>query len=141
MTTRTAPNPASSSVVAWDRRRYWLLTGLLLFTMGYSAVWTLVDPQGSYEGAERLGFPGFIAAYPLAMVKLAAIVVIVWRRWPVLTLFAYAGFLYDLVLALLGHIGADDFPYGLVAVLGLVFWCGAFWVERDRVTHEGLSKA
>jgi hypothetical protein len=37
-----------------------------------------------------------------------------------------------MVLALMAHVHEDDFPSGWPAVFGLVVWCAAFWVERDR---------
>ncbi|MGL5826404.1 MAG: DoxX family protein [Nocardioides sp.] len=136
MTVNSESTKSRSSSVGWNKPRYWLLTGLLVFMMGYSALWTLVDPQGTYDNTEKLGFPGFIGTYPLAAAKIAAVVVIVWRRWPVLTIFAFAGLIYDVSLALMAHIYEGDFPSGWLAVLGVVIWCGAFWAERDRVAHE-----
>jgi hypothetical protein len=122
--------------MSWNRWRYWLPTGLLCLIFVVSAALSLLDPETTRQTTTELGFPAFIGTYPLAVAKLAAVVVILWRRWPTLRLFAFAGLLYDMVLALMAHIHEEDFPSGWLAVFGLVVWCGAFWVERDRSARE-----
>lgn len=63
------------------------------------------------------------------MAKLAGVVTILWGRFRTLVLFAFAGFLYDLLLASGSHIAQDD-PQLALAALGLVLWAGAFGVDR-----------
>jgi hypothetical protein len=132
--TRTRP-------AAWNRRRYWIITGLFCLMFLVSVALTAVDPEGTRTGTEKLGYPVYIATYPLAAAKLAGVAVILWRRWPTLRVFAFAGFLYDLILAVSAHIHERDFPYGWLAVFGLGLWCGAYWVERDRVVTESATHA
>ena len=120
----------------WNRPRYQIITGLFCTIFIVSVALTIFDPAGTRVGTERLGFPVYIALYPLALAKLAAVVVILWRRWPTLRIFAFAGLLFDMVLALMAHIHEGDFPAGWLAVFGLVVWCGAFAVERERTAAE-----
>jgi hypothetical protein len=66
------------------------------------------------------------------------VLTILWGRWTTLTLFAFAGFLYDLVLALGAHIAHQD-PQGFLAAAGLVIWAGAFLTDRLGFRHAGRS--
>jgi DoxX-like family len=113
-------------------RLYWVALGLFTVMFAYSAIWSLVDPSGTKVQTAKLGYPGYLAVYPLALSKLAGLVVIHLRRWRTLTHFAFAGFLFDLLLALAGHIHTRDFPYGWLAVLGLVLWAAAFTMDAKR---------
>jgi hypothetical protein len=106
--------------------------GLLCLVFVASAALTIADPNGTRVTSAELGFPTFLAVYPLAAAKLAAVVAILWRKSKVLTHFAFAGLLYDMLLALGGHIDANDFPAGFLAVFGLIVWGFAFWVSEQR---------
>jgi hypothetical protein len=97
-----------------------------------SAALSAFDPDGTRVTSAKLGFPTFLAVYPLAAAKLAAVVAILWRKSKVLTHFAFAGLLYDMLLALGGHIDAKDFPAGYLAVFGLIVWVFAFRASEQR---------
>lgn len=127
----TGPAPSSWGT-SRQRRLYWFVTGLFCAVFLVSALLTFVDPEGTREATARLGFPPFIGTYPLALAKLAGVAAILWRRSTTLITFAFAGFLYDLVLALTAHVYENDFPNGWLAVFGLVVWCGAYRLERRR---------
>jgi hypothetical protein len=129
MSTSTAPSRISSSA-GW---KYWLPIGLLCLIFLVSFTLTTVDPDASRVASTKLGFPTFLAVYPLAAAKLAAVVAILWRKSKVLTHFAFAGLLYDLLLALGGHIDANDFPAGYLAVFGILVWVFAFRASEQRV--------
>lgn len=128
--------PTVSPTPTWNHRRYWIVTGLFCAIFVVSAALTFLDPSGTREATAELGFPAYIGTYPLALAKLAAVFVILSRRWPTLRMFAFAGLLFDIVLALSAHIYEGDFPYGWLAVFALVMWCAAFAVDRERTAAE-----
>lgn len=132
MTPSSSPASDASPAATWHRRRYWIVTGLFCGVFIVSALLTLFDPEGTRRQTAELGYPVYIATYPLAAAKIAGVVAILSRWSPTLTMFAFAGFLFDLILAGAAHVYERDFPYGWLAVFGLVLWCAAFWVERDR---------
>lgn len=136
---RIATHGSDSSLepATWNRRAYWVAMGLFTVMFAYSAIWSLVDRSGTEIQAAELGYPGYLAVYPLAVAKLAGLVVILSRRSRTLTHFAFAGFLFDLLLALAGHIRNDDFPNGWLAVLGLVIWTAAFAADTRRAAVDG----
>jgi hypothetical protein len=115
--------------------KYWLPISLLCLVFLFSAGLTIADPKGTRVASAKLGFPTFLAVYPLAAAKLSAIVAILFRKSKVLTHFAFAGLLYDMLLALGGHIHAKDFPAGYLAVFGLIVWVFAFMASEQRTDH------
>jgi hypothetical protein len=109
---------------------YWLPTGLFCVLFLASATLSLGDLEGTRAAMRDLGYPTYML-YPQAIAKLLGIGVILtgWSR--TLTALAYAGFLYDLLLALAGHIHERE-AFGWVALLGLLLWLWAFWADRRR---------
>lgn len=130
MSSTNVSAPASPSSRAWNRRLVWIATGLFTLMFVYSGVWSLVDPEGTRQTMIDLGFPVYFL-YPQAVAKLVGIAVILWGRSRTLSGLAFAGFLYDLLLALGAHIAEGD-PDVWLAVFGLVVWGGAFWADRQR---------
>lgn len=106
------------------------MTGLFCLMFVYSAVWSLVDLQGTQVQTRDLGFPDYFVI-PQSIAKLLGIAAILSRRSRTLTNLAFAGFLYDLLLALGAHI-ANRETWGFVAAFGLVLWGAAFWADRRR---------
>jgi hypothetical protein len=95
-----------------------------------SVLLTVVDYDGTIAQLRDLGFPTYFA-WPQAAAKLLGVVAVLTRRSRTLALFAYAGFLFDMLLALAAHV-AEREPYALVAVAGLVIWGFAFAADRRR---------
>ena len=56
---------------------------------------------------ESIGFPAWIL-YPLAVAKILGVIAIITKKSVVLKEWAYAGFLYTLLLAITGHSIAND---------------------------------
>lgn len=110
------------------RNLYWTATVLFGLLFIGSAILGVVDPQASYDEYRHLEFPAWIL-YPLSLLKVLGIVAIVWNGSKTLKNFAFAGFLYDLLLALGGHIAQQEIKV-LLAVFGLVLWAFAFVMDR-----------
>jgi hypothetical protein len=116
-----------------DRRLHLVVTGLFVAIFLYSAVWALVDPAGTRIDNVDLGFPAYMV-YPLAIAKLAGLAVILLGGSRTLTDLAFAGFLYDLLLALSAHVVQRDPARGLIAAAALVVTVAAWWIDRQRST-------
>ncbi|MEM9072936.1 MAG: DoxX family protein [Myxococcota bacterium] len=106
------------------RAVYWISTILLCLLMTMSAgmyLRSLIFGEGAIAGVfERLGYPGYLPL-PLAIAKLLGIAAILTKRFRRLTEWAYAGFFFDLVLAVSAHIAVGDGGYVLSGT-GLVLW-------------------
>lgn len=119
-----------SSAATLSPRIYWLATGLFCFMFIVSVLLTIFDLPGTIRQMLDLGFPVYLI-WPQTVAKVLGVVAILSRRSRTLTNLAFAGFLYDLILALFAHI-AERETYGLVAAFGLVLWGFAFWADRRR---------
>jgi len=87
---------------------YWAATGLvaLVYLGGATFYITAHDMvAGMYEG--MLKYPTYII-WPLAILKIVAAVVILWRPTTFLSDFAYAAMFWHLLLAASAHIAVGD---------------------------------
>lgn len=96
---------------------YWLSTGIILFLLTWAAIsyHVIHDTQAGYF--EAFGYPTYLV-YPLAWLKIVAILVIVTHRYNDLRDMVYAAYFLNMILALVGHIIYGDF-FGH-ALVGLV---------------------
>ena len=86
---------------------YWISTGLLcaLFIMGAMMyIFNYPRAEGFFIS---LGFPTWII-YPLATVKILGVITILTRKSNFLKELAYAGFLFDALLAFFAHLMVSD---------------------------------
>ncbi|MEX0275244.1 MAG: DoxX family protein [Flavobacteriaceae bacterium] len=97
---------------------YWVATGLLSVLMLFSAGMYFFKHGMVRETFMDLGYPTYII-YPLAILKIAGLVVIWSKKFKALKEWAYAGFFFDFVLALAAHLMVNDGEY-LPALLAMV---------------------
>lgn len=89
---------------------YWVSTALVLFAMSWSVIMYHLTIEGVPNFFEVYGYPGYVK-YPLAYLKLIAILVIVSNRFNNLKEMVYAAYFINLVMATAGHlIGGDGVP-------------------------------
>jgi DoxX-like family len=107
---------------------YWVATGLFCLLFTGSILLTFGDLQGSYDEFQHLGFPVW-TVYFLGIAKILGLIAILSNKSKTLKDFAFAGFLYDLLLALGGHIAAQEIKV-LLALFGIALWIFAFVMDR-----------
>lgn len=90
-----------------NKKLYWISTGLLCLTMLLSAASYLFLYNRVSEIFTAFGYPTFII-YPLAIAKFLGVVAILSRKSEMLKEWAYAGFFFDFMIALLTHINVGD---------------------------------
>ncbi|MGL5810586.1 MAG: DoxX family protein [Nocardioides sp.] len=110
-------------------RAYWLAVGVFTAVFLGSAILTLGDLEASYAVYRRLGFTAEWQVFFNGIGKLLGLLAILHNRSHTLKLFAYAGFLVDLLLALCAHLARME-PDVLLAVGGLGVWALAFGMDR-----------
>jgi len=103
---------------------YWVVTLLMCGLFLYSAQMYFRNTEAVKGFFEALHFPTYIVI-PLAIAKIAGIIVILTNFSSVLREWAYAGFFYDVILATAAHYDAG---HGLI---GLSFY-GIFLVLGSR---------
>lgn len=110
------------------KRLYYV--AIILFSILFigSVLLSVIDAEGSYEEYANLSFPSWIH-YPLVIAKTLGVIVILTSKSRRLKDFAFAGFLYDILLAIGGHLYVGEL-YVIVAFTGLVIWIFAFIMDR-----------
>lgn len=123
-----------------DSVLYWIPTVLLALVFFASFTLGFTDLPFTISEQERLGFPGWsvIPSDILKFLGAATLLVnaLTNNRFSTLTYFALAGFLYDMLLALGGHIATSD-PGIVVAIVGLTVWVFAFIAHQRRFATNG----
>lgn len=107
-----------------DKIIYWVSTGLLCAVFTFSAMMYLFNYSRATGFFESLGFPTWLV-YPLAILKILAILAILTKKSKFLKELAYAGFMFDAILALAAHLIVADgeFMAAVIAiVMGTVSW-------------------
>ncbi len=97
---------------------YRIATGMFSLLMLFSASMYLFQNDLAAEAFTNLGFPTYII-YPLAALKILGLIAIWSRKSELLKEWAYAGFVFELLLATSAHINANDGGFG-GALVGLV---------------------
>jgi len=93
-----------------DKIIYWISTGYVLFAMMWSFVMYHVRHEFASAFFEMLGYPTYIV-YPLAWLKLMAVIVILTNRYSDLKEWVYAAYFFNVLLATSGYINAGQlFP-------------------------------
>ena len=107
---------------------YYITTGLLTLLMLFSASMYLFTHEMAQQAFTSLGFPVYII-YPLAIAKILGLIAIWTNLSPRLKEWAYAGFAFDTMLAVVAHLSANDGQFagalvGLLLVLASSFFYG-----------------
>ena len=101
-----------------NRIIYWIATGLFSLLMVFSASMYLFTHDIAVENFTRLGFPTYLI-YLMAGAKLLGVVALLTGLSTLLKEWAYAGFTFNMLLAVSAHLNAGDGEFA-GAALGLV---------------------
>ena len=111
-----------------DKIIYWAATGLLSLMMLASAGMYLFNYAQVSEVFLALGYPAYLVT-PLAVLKILGVIAILSKQSPILKNLAYAGFMYDFLLAASAHVNAGDGEF-LPALVALVLLGASFLYDR-----------
>ena len=103
---------------------FYASTGLLSALMLFSAGMYFFNHDMVVEMFTSLGYPPYII-YPLGIAKILGVIAIWVRKSPALTEWAYAGFFFDIVLALTAHLMVQDGAHG-TAVVALILFTASY---------------
>jgi len=110
---------------------YWVATGLFALHMGFTVYAQLNMPQVA-EAFTRLGFPSYFRV-ELSYAKIAGILVLLAPMAPArLKEWAYAGFTFTLVSALIAHLSIGEGPeaWGFAVFAGVVLAVSYFFWRK-----------
>ena len=86
---------------------YWAVTGLFSLMILGGASMYLFNTEMVATNFTKLGYPTHLI-YPLAILKILGITAILTKKSQTLKEWAYAGFFFNLSLAVMAHINAGD---------------------------------
>ncbi|MHA1567333.1 MAG: DoxX family protein [Alphaproteobacteria bacterium] len=101
---------------------YWVATGLVaLVYLGGAGMYIFAHDMVVGMYTNLLNYPSYLV-WPLAILKIVAVVVIVWRPSIFLSDFAYAAMFWHLLLAVSAHLSAGDpgWPPAVVTLVALI---------------------
>jgi hypothetical protein len=112
---------------------YWILTALFLLPMAGSGVPELLigGPAATAATFVHLGYPLYLMRI-LGLAKVLGAVAIVTNRSRTLAEWAYAGFVFDLVAAVLSHLIAGDGVLVAAPATVLMFVLGSYRLHSKR---------
>ena len=113
---------------------YRIATGLLTLLMTFSATMYFAKYEMVQGVFGELGFPTFII-YPLAVAKYLGLIAIWSNKSKMLKEWAYAGFFFDVLLAIGAHLNVNDGGEG-AAIAGLVFVVVSYFYDRKVHPRE-----
>lgn len=100
---------------------YWASLAFIIVRVGPGAVQYFIDPDKFGGFFETLGFPMWVM-YVLGVFKILGILVLLFVRWGSLKEWAYAGFMFNFLLALGAYLAQDQGKgWGLVILLVVLF--------------------
>ncbi|MCK8520428.1 DoxX family protein [Aquimarina sp. D1M17] len=109
---------------------YWISTSLMCLLFMFSASMYLFAHERASSFFNNLGFPTWLI-YPLAILKILGVIMILTKKSTFLKELAYAGFLFDVLLALAAHVMVRDGEY-MPAFLGILF-TSISWIYDRKV--------
>lgn len=92
---------------------------------------TFADLDATRLATVGYGYPAWVVV-PQGVAKVLGLIAILSRRSPLLTGLAFAGFLYDTLLALGAHLVQQDVPNIALATAGALATAAAYWAHRRR---------
>lgn len=108
---------------------YWIATILVCILLLYSASMYLSKTEMVEGFYKALNYPTYLVI-PMAIVKILAVIMMLWRSSSWLTEWAYAGVFFDFVLAFFAHYHADDGGITL-PLLGLVVLLISYFFGKE----------
>ena len=96
---------------------YWFSTILLSLILLFSAGAHLLSHSNLVVTYESLGYPTYLII-PVALAKILAVIAIVSNKVRFFKRLAYAGVFFNLLLAFVAHVAAND-GAGILSLLGL----------------------
>lgn len=122
---------------------YRIATGLFTALIGMGVAMYIVQYDMVAKMFTSLGYPMHLI-YPLAAVKVLGLIAIWTRKSETLADFAYAGFFFELTLAVMAHVAVSDGGAG-GAIGALVLVSISFFTQRKlqaaQAGEVGLGRA
>ena len=120
---------------------YWIFTGLMIALMLFSGISGLMNPaQSKALISAHLGYPEYFTPF-ISIAKLFGVAAILVPGFPRLKEWAYAGFVFDLGMAIYSFIAVGDpFASTLFISFGLILVFGSYIFYHKKMRLATVSK-
>ncbi len=118
---------------------YYVALGLFTALMLFSIFNYVFNHEMMQEGFTALGFPTYLI-YPLATAKLLGLIAIWTKQSLALKEWAYAGFVFNTLLAASAHLNAGDGQAG-GAFVALALVLTAYFLEKNVFPQKTVGPA
>ena len=115
---------------------YWVSTGLLSLLMLTSATRYLLSIEEFRQHFITFGYNSRIVI-PLAVAKILAVIVIISNKSKILKEWAYAGLLFNFLLALEAHIAIQDDQF-FGPIIALILWGASYFFYRKVYVNRSF---
>lgn len=118
---------------------YWISTALLCLLFIAGALMYIFNYPRAEGFFVNLGFPTWLI-YPLAVLKIVGAITVLTKWSKFFKELAYAGFLYDSLLALVAHIMVSDGEYMPAIIAILLITISWIYDRKVFLTNTSLEK-
>lgn len=119
---------------------YWIFTGLMIALMLFSGISGLVNQEQSTALITmHLGYPEYFVPV-ISLAKIAGVVIILLPGYPRLKEWVYAGFTFDLSMAIYSFIAVGDPVAGTLFIwFGLILVFGSYIFYHSKIKMHPLN--
>jgi hypothetical protein len=122
-----------------DNLIFWIVTGLFLGFMLFSAIQEVIPTADSKAFLSHLGYADYVNRL-LGILKILGIFAILVPGYPRIKEFAYAGFLFDLVGATYSGLATDGFmPQIFFMLVFFLFWGVSYAYFHKRLAYSKMA--
>lgn len=122
------------------RITHWIATGIVSLLMFASAsTYIIGHEEVRITFTEQLGFPAWLI-YPMAVAQYSSLLMLVTKFNRTLTEWAYAGLVFNLLLAIGAHVAASDQQVVPVSVVLILTVLSYFTWKRMSVQADDESR-
>lgn len=115
---------------------YWILTGLLIPSLGFGSVMELLGKPQSVEVITSLGYPAYLSPF-LGVARILALLSIFTPKFKRLKEWAYAGLVFDVIGAIYSQIAVGNpFTYNLLPIVTLGVILGSYFLYHKRISSK-----
>ena len=109
---------------------YWIVTGLFCAFMLMGASMYVLNNDHVAQEFIKLGFPLYLI-YPMAVAKVLGVLALIGLKNKSLKEWAYAGFFFEISLAISAHLNVGDCDH-MVAVVAMVLLIASYFIAKKN---------
>ncbi|MBI3518852.1 MAG: DoxX family protein [Bacteroidetes bacterium] len=112
---------------------YWIFTGLLIPAIGIGSIPGVISSPDSVKIFTELGYPAYLVPF-VSVARILALVVIFIPKFPRLKEWAYAGIVFDIVVAIYSQIAiGNPLLFIVFPLIALSLLLGSYFLYHKKL--------